>query len=312
MFPTFGRVFGEPIPAYFTLLMVGFFIATFVGARWAKRSGLNHDVIIDLGLVSLIAGVAGARLLHVVADGFFWDYVHLCTDPTKVIWRDVTTPSECHHFEGVWESAQGLCHAAKRDCFAWLKFWNGGLTYYGGLVVAALYGLWFLRREAFPIWKATDMAGMVIPLGLFWGRLGCFFGGCCFGVPTDHPFGVSFPAGSSASRKQFELHLIESKEMPSLPVHPTQLYEAGGCLVIAFLLAIWIHPRKRFDGQVFCAFLILYAGLRFALEYLRADDRGALFGLSTSQLVGVVAVAASAFLWHFLARRSKRLAGLTH
>jgi len=312
MFPTFGKIFGEPIPAYFTLLMIGFTVATFVGARWAKRSGLNHDVVIDLGLVSLIAGVAGARLLHVIADGYFWDYVHLCTEPSKVVWRDVTAATECHHFEGVWESAQGMCHAAKRDCFAWLKFWNGGLTYYGGLVVAALYGLWFLKREAFPLWKAADMAGMVIPLGLFWGRLGCFFGGCCFGKPTDHSFGVSFPAGSAASRKQFELHLLESKQMPSLPVHPTQLYEAAGCLVIAFLLALWIHPRKRFDGHVFCAFLMLYAGLRFALEYLRADDRGALFGLSTSQLVGIVAIASSAVLWRYLSGRCRNILHLSH
>ncbi|MBN1652636.1 MAG: prolipoprotein diacylglyceryl transferase [Deltaproteobacteria bacterium] len=307
MFPTFGRVFGEPIPAYFTLLMVGFVVATFLGARWAKRSRQDHNVIIDLGLVSVIAGVAGARILHVLADGYFWDYVHLCTDPVAVVWRDVTTPGECRHFEGAWDSAKGLCHAARRDCFAWLKFWNGGLTYYGGLAAAALYGLWFLKREAFPIWKAADMAGMMIPLGLFWGRLGCFFGGCCFGSPTDHGFGVSFPPGSAASRKQFELNLIESKDLPSLPVHPTQLYEAAGCLVIAFIAAVWIHPHKRFDGQVFCVFLALYAGLRFALEYLRADDRGSLFGLSTSQFLGLAVVGASLMLWNYLSRRSKRL-----
>src|SRR5262245_3130512 len=179
MHPKLAEIFDQVIPSYFTALVIGFSLATWLGARWAKRSRLDHEVIIDLGLFSLIAGVVGSRLLHVVADGYFWDYVHLCTDPSQVVWH--ITSAQCAEYEGVWDTAASVCRPAEADCFAWAAFWNGGLTYYGGLGAAAGYGLWFLHRESFPMWKAADMAGMTIPIGLFFGRIGCFLGGCCFG-----------------------------------------------------------------------------------------------------------------------------------
>jgi phosphatidylglycerol---prolipoprotein diacylglyceryl transferase len=305
MYPNFGRILGEPIPAYFTFIIVGFTAATWVGVRWAKRTGLDHEVVIDLGLISLLVGVAGARILHVLVDGYFWDYVHLCSDPSKVIWRTVTTKGECLHLHGIWDKAGAICHPAERDCFAWAAFWNGGLTYYGGLIAAVGVDLWFLKREGFPLLKTTDMAGMAIPVGLFFGRLGCFFGGCCFGLPTTSGMGVSFPAGSAASYKQFEQGILPNKELPSLAVFPTQLYEAAGCLLIAAFVAIWLHPRKRFDGEVFCAFILLYSILRFALEYLRADDRGAWLGLSTSQLISLVVATLAIAVAAVLAKRAK-------
>jgi phosphatidylglycerol---prolipoprotein diacylglyceryl transferase len=297
MLPSFGTLFGEPIPAYFAMLMIGFGVATLVAARMAKRQGLDHEVIIDLALLSLLMGVLGGRLLHVVADGYFWDYVHLCTDPGRVIWRSVGTLQECHELGGRWDGAATACHAITRDCFAWAEFWNGGLAYYGGLVAATVAGIAFLKREKFPVGKGIDMVGAVLPLGIFFGRLGCFLGGCCFGVPTAARIGVSFPSDSPASYQQFEAGLLQDKNLPSLAVHPTQLYEAFGCLLIAAWLLLIAHPRKRFDGQVLLEFLISYALLRFAVEYLRADDRGALFGLSTSQLIGVLIVAACAAVW---------------
>jgi phosphatidylglycerol:prolipoprotein diacylglycerol transferase len=208
-----------------------------------------------------------------------------------VIWRTVESAAECRSLEGVWDASAALCHAQHRDCFAWAAFWNGGLAYYGGLIGASGAGLWFLRREGFPLGKACDAAATVIPVGLFFGRMGCFFGGCCFGTHTDGPFGMSFPEHSAASEKQFREGLLSSKDLVSLPVHPTQLYEAAGSLAIAAFLALWLQPRRRFDGQVMLVFLALYALLRFAIEILRDDDRGALLGLSTSQLIGVAILA---------------------
>jgi phosphatidylglycerol:prolipoprotein diacylglycerol transferase len=307
MQPSFGSLLGEPIPAYFAMLMIGFALATLVAARMAKRQGLDHEVIIDLSLLSLITGVLGGRLLHVFADGYFWDYVHLCTNPDAVIWRAVSSIGECHQLGGRWDSETALCHAIERDCFAWAAFWSGGLAYYGGLAVATLAGIAFLRRERFPVGKGIDIVGAVLPLGICFGRLGCFFGGCCFGLPIDPPLGLVFPPGSPASYEQFEAGLLPDKNLPSLPVHATQLYEAAGCLAIAAFLLLWLHPRKRFDGQVLLACLGLYAVLRFALEYLRADDRGAWLGLSTSQLIGLAIVAGCAALWRPLGRRRIRL-----
>ena len=209
---------------------------------------------------------------------------------------------ECLALRGAWDSTRSLCHAAERDCFAWAEFWNGGLAYYGGLIAASVAGVWLLRRENFPLAKTCDAVGAVMPLGLFFGRLGCFFGGCCFGIVTDSKLGLSFPAYSAASEKQVRDGVLASKALPSLPVHPTQLYEAAGCLAIAIFLALWLQPRKRFDGQVMLSFLALYAVLRFGLEYLRDDDRGGLIGLSTSQLIGVFVVAAIVPLWLRLSR----------
>ena len=81
---------------------------------------------------------------------------------------------------------------------------------------------------------------------------------------------------------------------PPTPVHPTQLYESAAALGIAALLGLVLHGRKRYDGQVFLAFVVLYATARFALEFVRDDDRGGLVGLSTSQLIGIALVVAAA------------------
>jgi phosphatidylglycerol:prolipoprotein diacylglycerol transferase len=305
MWPSFGTLFGESVPAYFVMLMIGFAVATLVAARAAKRAGLDPDVIIDLSLLSLITGTLGGRLLHVFADGFFWDYVHLCTNPDAVIWHSVSSRLECTQLGGRWDLAASLCHAVDRDCFAWAEFWNGGLAYYGGLIAATFSGIAFLRREHFPVGKGVDLVGAVLPLGIFFGRLGCFLGGCCFGVQTQGRLGVAFPGDSPASYEQFEHGLLSSKELPSLPVHPTQLYEAIGCLAIAAWLLGYALPRKRFDGQVLLQFLGAYAVLRFGIEYLRADDRGAWLGLSTSQLIGVVIFALVAFARARLAARTR-------
>ncbi len=304
-------LFEVPFPSYFVLLLTGFLFATTVGALWAKRIGQDPDVVVDLGIAMLIAGVAGARLLHVVADGKFWDYVHLCTDPAKVDWQ--ISQAECRtSYEGVWDAARGVCHPLVKPgfgdalgrCFAWAMFWQGGLAYYGGFVAASLAAWYVLKRDRFPFWKAADMAGMVIPLGLGFGRMGCLLGGCCFGSVTRVPWALVFPPHSAASQAQFERHLLPVASEPSLPVHPTQIYESLGSLLLAALLVLWVHGRKRYDGQVFLGFVVGYAALRFLLEFWRDDDRGALFGLSTSQLIGVVLVGSAVFAHRRLRARA--------
>ena len=295
MRPTLAEIFGEPIPAYFTLLLIGFALATWLAAHLAKKDGLDADTFIDLGLFCVIFGVLGARLLHVFADGYFWDYVHLCTDPAKVVWE--ITEAQCRQAEGIWEAARNLCQPSERDCFAWAAFWRGGLTYYGGLIAASVFGIWFLRREGVPIYRGMDIAAIAVSLGLVFGRLGCFLGGCCFGVHTDRQIGVSFPPFSPASESQWRAGLLEAPHLPSLAVHPTQLYEAAGCLAITLSLLFWLRPRKRFEGQVMLTFIGLYAVLRFVLEFWRADERGELLGLSTSQLLAVPALLLVAALW---------------
>jgi phosphatidylglycerol---prolipoprotein diacylglyceryl transferase len=307
--PDLFHIFGVSVPSYFVLLLTGFLFATAVGAIWAERIGESADVVVDLGMAMLIAGVVGARILHVLADGYFWDYVHLCTDPSQVDWPFGKVECVSATYGGVWDSARGLCHPKEADCFAWAKFWAGGLTYYGGFVGASAAAWVLLRRDRFPFWKAADMAGFAVPLGLAFGRMGCLLAGCCFGATCDLPWAVSFPGLSSASESQYKAHLLPSARMWSLPVHPTQIYESAASLAIAAVCLVWIHPRKRYDGQVFVAFLVLYAVARFLLEFLRRDDRGGLLGLSTSQLfgIGMVVCAMALHVW----RGKRAIVGLS-
>jgi phosphatidylglycerol:prolipoprotein diacylglycerol transferase len=195
-------------------------------------------------------------------------------------------------YQGVWDAAKATCHPATTDCFAWAKFWAGGLTYYGGLLGAGGAAWFLLKRDSFPFWKAADMAGFAVPLGLAFGRMGCLLAGCCFGAQTDLPWGISFPPRSPASEAQFKAHDLASMRMWSNPVHPTQIYESAASLAIAAFCLLVVHRRKRYDGQVFAAFLVLYAIARFLLEVLRRDDRGGAAGLSTSQLIGIALIGA--------------------
>lgn len=301
----FGRLFTLfetiPFPSYFTLLVTGFVFATAMGAVWARRIGQDPDVIVDLGLAMLMAGVIGGRLLHVVADGYFWDYVHLCTDPAAVNWQVTEAQCRSASYDGAWDAALGVCHPQARGglwdavdrCTAWLQFWRAGFAFYGGFVVASVTAWYVLRRDRFPFWKAADMAGITVALGLGFGRMGCHLAGCCFGATSAVPWSVVFPGHSPASESQWKLGLLGSPAEPSLAVHPTQLYESAGSLLICAFLLFYLHGRKRYDGQVFLAFVAAYAVLRFLLEVVRADDRGGLFGLSTSQLIGAGLVAAA-------------------
>jgi phosphatidylglycerol:prolipoprotein diacylglycerol transferase len=148
-----------------------------------------------------------------------------------------------------------------------------------------------LRRDRFPFWKAADMAGFAIPIGLGFGRMGCLLAGCCYGLRSDGGLALSFPGHSPASEAQFKAGLLHSASEHSLRVLPTQVFESAMSFGIAAFCLLWLHGRKRYDGQVFVAFLGLYAAGRFLLELLRDDDRGGLGSLSTSQLIGVALVA---------------------
>jgi phosphatidylglycerol:prolipoprotein diacylglycerol transferase len=306
---TLFAIFGIDVPAYFGMLATGLALATWIGSRWVHRIGRDREVIIDLGLAATIWGVIGSRLLHVIADGYFWDYVHACTDPSLVDWHISAEQCRSHYYDGVWDAAKGVCHPKERNCFAWAAFWAGGLTYYGGLIAAATYAWFFLKREKFPFFKAADMSGFAIALGLAWGRMGCFLAGCCFGRVCEQPWAAVFPKFSPAWDLHLKEHRITAAATHPLPVHPTQLYESIGSLLIAVLAYTVVVPRKRYDGMVFQFFIVAYGVLRFSLEFLREDDRGGLLGVSTSQWIslGLIAVALSMTKW--LKSRTGRVAG---
>ncbi|MCX7807911.1 MAG: prolipoprotein diacylglyceryl transferase, partial [Deltaproteobacteria bacterium] len=102
---------------------------------------------------------------------------------------------------------------------------------------------------------------------------------------------------------QWREGLLGHPSLPSLPVWPTQLFEAGGSLLIAFVAWLVLHPRKTFHGQVFCLSMALYALLRFGIETIRADDRGIYGGLSTSQWISLFLLGVVVFVWREASRR---------
>lgn len=306
MRPELFKYLSIGFPSYFVLLLTGFIFAGVAAAVTTRREGLNPDVMIDLNLAMLLGGVAGGRILHVLADGYFWDYVHLCTNPAIVDWKITQAQCLSDNYKGVWDAAKGVCHPKEADCFAWARFWAGGLTYYGGFIGATAVAIPLLKRDKFPFWKAADYAAFAVPLGLAFGRMGCLLAGCCFGAQCELPWSMSFPAGSPASEAQHEAHLIASKYLVSLPVHPTQVYESAASLAISAFCWLYINPRKRYDGEVFAWFVGLYALARFVIEYLRRDARGGAAGLSTSQLIGLALIAA-AFALHRFRRGSGEL-----
>src|ERR1044071_189281 len=180
-----------------------------------------------------------------------------------------------------------------------LDFLRSGGVFYGGFITAVVAGYFLIRRYKLPWWKTADAFAPGIALGNAIGRQGCFAAGCCWGKPTTMPWGVEFTeAGHQVTGVPLDVHL-----------HPTQLYESFGALLIFFFL-IWLHRRKRFSGQVILFYAVLYAVMRFTIEFFRDDPRGdilgltTLTGLSTSQMlsliVGIVGLV-------FLIRRWRRV-----
>jgi phosphatidylglycerol---prolipoprotein diacylglyceryl transferase len=286
-------------PSYFTLLSLSFVIAIWMTWREAPRVGMDRERVLDMNLLLVVWAIIGSRVLHVIADGFFMEYVNLCVEPTRVKAIDAavkvcTSNAQCG-FDYVCNLATRSCHPP-RDCLAVLKVWRGGLTFYGGFIFAATFGLYYARKHRMGMWKTADLIAPWIAFGLALTRFGCFLNGCCYGKVSHLPWAVRFPIGSAVHKAQQDAHLIAANA-PALPVHPTQLYLSGLNLLTFLVLYFAVRRHKRADGQVFAWFLILKGLFRSFVEIWRDDDRGVLFGwLSTSQMLSVPLVALGIYL----------------
>ena len=164
------------------------------------------------------------------------------------------------------------------------KVWQGGLMFYGGFILALIvFFVWCRVKKESPL-AMSDLICVVLPLGHACGRIGCFFYGCCYGRLSESALAVSFPRGSPAWGEQLEHGLIDSTALRSLPVLPTQLFEAAALLVLfALVLAIYLRTRRYAAG----VYLVGYAFIRFGLEYLRGDPRAAVGPFSISQTISI-------------------------
>jgi len=169
--------------------------------------------------------------------------------------------------------------------------WTGGLALHGGLIAALLAGIWFCRSRKLPSWRLADTLAPGIILGQALGRLGCAMNGCCYGGPTDLPWAITFRDPNTMAPL-------------GVPLHPTQLYEMGGDLII--LAILWTRRKSvRFDGELFLTYAALYSLLRLGVEQFRGDRLVVGHGTSVAQLVSVGVLVLVTVFWLRLSRKSR-------
>ena len=172
---------------------------------------------------------------------------------------------------------------------------RSGGVFYGGLITATLVAFWYIRRHGLPFWTTCDMFAPGIALGHVIGRLGCLMAGCCYGRPTSVPWAITFTDPFAQSNVGTPLNV---------PLHPTQVYEAGAELLILIFLLVTERKGRTYPGRTFWAYMLFYAISRFIIEFYRADERGVVIGLSTSQFISVILAPLSLLMLIYLARRT--------
>ena len=244
-----------PIHWYGVLLAGGCFLGLWTASRRARLDNLPPHQIIDAGAWLILGAIIGARALYVVS---YWD--QLVDKPLfpNAPWTEI------------------------------FMVRRGGLVFYGGWMGAIASGVIYSRKVKMPLWKFADAMAPSIALGYVLGRIGCLMNGCCFGRPTDLPWGICFPI---------------DHETRGVPVHPTQLYDSLLSLALYLGLA-WLYRRKRFDGQVFATYLVAYAVLRSFVETFRGDYPVRYLGgvITPAQLVSLLILSAGVLLFVKLPR----------
>lgn len=222
---------------YGIMLAVGFLAGAWTASKRAPLDGLNPEKVVELIPWLLLGGLFGARIFYVVT---YWGDEFA----GKSIWQILNPRS--------------------------------GLVFYGGLIGATLSCLIAINLKKLPHWKTGDVLAPSIALGHMFGRMGCFFTGCCYGKVCHLPWAVHFPPEHATGGQ---------------PVHPTELYSAG--LNLGLYVALeWLYRRKKFDGQIFATYLVAYGCLRSFVELFRGDYTEEWFGfLTPGQGVSIVAVA---------------------
>lgn len=174
------------------------------------------------------------------------------------------------------------------------RIWNGGLVFYGGFVGAGLTTVYYLKKHEMPLWKTLDMLAPSLAVGHFLGRIGCFSAGCCYGKECHLPWAVTFSHPETLART-------------GVPLHPTQLYEAANNLMIFGILWMF-RRRKKFDGQIFWLYVLIYGITRSVIEIFRGDFRGEfiLGVISVSQAIGITFALTAAVMLVIFNKKNSR------
>lgn len=222
MHPILFEIGPFQIRFYGLMYAIGIICALYIIRREVRRKAifLTEDQIMNFVILSVLGGIIGARLYYVV---FNWG--SYSQDPWEII-----------------------------------KIWHGGLAIHGGVLGGTLVGWYLTRLYHVPFWRMADIVALPAILGQTLGRFGNFMNGDAHGLPTSKPWGIVFPATSTAGY-----------EYPGIPLHPTMLYEMVSNFCI-FLLLWKIRTQPWKDGFIFCLYLLLYSVGRFVVSFFRADS----------------------------------------
>ncbi len=229
MRPVLFEIMGIQVYSYGLLLALAFVFCTLFGINQARKKGINPEDVFDLGVVVTAGAVIGSRLLFVLLN--FREYMQ---EPIRILY-----------------------------------IWEGGLSYFGGLALAIIWGIFLCRRRGLPIGTLADIGALVVPLGYALVRIGCLLNGCCYGIESDLPWAMPVSAFDDLYR------------------HPTQLYSSLSGLITAAI--IWRFRRHRlFEGFLLFLYGELYVIFRFIIEFFREGER-VLGPLTPAQLFCIVA-----------------------
>lgn len=190
-----------------------------------------------------------------------------------------------------------------------MAFSPGGLTFYGGLILATL-AIWiYVRRKKIPFLVIADATSPSLILAYGIGRIGCHLAGDGdYGIPTSLPWGTDYSHGTVPPSVMFRGTEI-AKHYPNgivpdnTPLHPTPIYEFLAAVIIFYIL--WRLRKKGWaDGKLFMSYLIFAGVERFLVEIIRLNPR-LLFGLTEAQLISIVMVVVGTVGFVYLTKRNK-------
>ncbi|MDD5686412.1 MAG: prolipoprotein diacylglyceryl transferase [Elusimicrobia bacterium] len=250
MFPTLLKIGFIEIHTYGVFVAIGFFVGFKTLLFYGKKSSFSPELIEKLTFLVFIFSLLGARLF----------YVLISFDEFKANPLDI------------------------------LKIWQGGLVFWGGFLGGTITVIIISLKNKIYIWKTGDVFAPALAIGHAFGRIGCFFAGCCYGKPTDSFIGVVFPENCLA---------------PSgIKLVPAQLFSSGLLFVLFIILTI-LWKRKKFDGQISFTYLILFSMGRFFIEFLRGDFRGnIILGITPTQIIAILILTISIIFYYKLSRKA--------
>lgn len=244
----------ENLPTYGILFFIGIICSFVVSLRNMKKSDVSKEDMMYASSFALIGGILGAKILFLLAS-------------LKVIIEN---------------------HIALIDVI------KSGFVFYGGFLGGALGYYIYCRIYKIDVIKMYDRAVCALPLGQFFGRLGCFCAGCCYGRPTDSFLGVIYtsPADPNCPR--------------GIKLLPTQLFEAFFCLALFFVLLV-VNKKKVKKGTKMLIYVFSYGIFRFINEIFRYDSiRGGIGFLSTSQIISLALIIFAIVYYFRIYRKQKQ------